>query len=398
MINKVFDQEYLRDPHGVYAQLRREQPVAHTITSQGVRVWLVTRYEDVRAALNDPRLSKDFHRNPHIMKANEMEGGDSSGAAAVVPDNMLFSDPPDHERLRRLVVKAFTAGRVRAMRPRIEELSSGLLDGLGGEFDLIKEYAVQLPAMVVGELLGIPEPDWPKVIRWSNTTIEGSALDPGEVVAAAQATIAYLGELCAAKRDNPGDDLISAMVQTRMTESELVSTSWLLLVAGHETTVHLIANGMLALLSRPDQFAALRADPALVPQAVEEFLRFDGPISTSTYRFTTEPVTIGGTDIPAGALVLVSLLSANRDAGQYERADELDVTRDPGQHLAFGHGIHYCLGAPLARVEGEIAFRHLLERFPDLELASTEVTWRPGMLMHGLERLPVRTGSPSTRT
>ncbi|MFI6298590.1 cytochrome P450 [Nonomuraea sp. NPDC050790] len=401
MINKVFDQEYLRDPHGVYAKLRQDQPVAHTITSQGVRVWLVTRYADVKAALNDPRLSKDFHRNPHIMKANEMEGGDSSGAAAVVPDNMLFSDPPDHERLRRLVVRSFTAGRVRAMRPRIEELSRGLLDGLDGDFDLIKEYAVQLPAMVVGELLGIPEPDWPKVIRWSNTTIEGSALDPGEVVAAAQATIAYLAELCAAKRENPGDDLISAMVQAEgMTPSELVSTSWLLLVAGHETTVHLIANGMLALLSRPDQHAALRADPSLIPQAVEEFLRFDGPLSTSTYRFTTAPVTIGGADIPAGALVLVSLLSANRDAGQYERADELDVTREPGQHLAFGHGIHYCLGAPLARVEGEIAFRHLLDRFPGLELAcrTEELAWRPGMLMHGLERLPVRAGAPSTQT
>ncbi|MFI6499588.1 cytochrome P450 [Nonomuraea typhae] len=397
MINRVFDQEYLRDPHAVYARLRREQPVALTVTSQGVRVWLVTRYEDVKAVLADPRMSKDFTGNPHVMKANEIEGGDSSGAAAVVPDNMLFNDPPDHARLRRLVLAAFTAGRVRALRPRIEELSRGLLDGLGGEFDLMKEYAVPLPAMVVGELLGIPEPDWPKVIDWSGTTIEGSAHDPAEVVAAARATIAYLGDLCAAKREKPGDDLVSALVHAhdqegRMTMEELVSTTWLLLVAGHETTVHLIANGMRALLRRPDQMALLRADPALVPQAVEEFLRFDGPLSTSTYRFTTEPVTIGETDLPAGALVLVSLLSANRDAAQYERPDDLDVSRRAGQHLAFGHGIHYCLGASLARTEGEIAFTHLLTRLPGLEAAG-ETRWRPGMLMHGLTGLPVRVTS-----
>jgi cytochrome P450 len=310
---------------------------------------------------------------------------------------MLFSDPPKHERLRRIVVKTFTAGRIRALRPRIEQISSGLLDALGDEFDLLKDYAVPLPAMVIGELLGIPERDWPRMIHLSGITIEGSAQDPQQVVAAVEETLAYLRELCAAKRAEPAGDLISAMVQMhdeagRMNATELVDTAWLLLVAGHETTVHLISNGMLALLRHPGQLARLRDDPGLIPDMVEEVLRHDGPISTSTLRFTTEPVTIGDADIPAGQLILVSLLAANRDHAQYERPDQFDVTRKPAQHLAFGHGIHYCLGAPLARVEAEIAFRHLLRRYPGLELAVPEsrLAWRPGMLMHGLTSLPVR--------
>jgi cytochrome P450 len=397
VINSVFDQDYLHDPHLVYSRLRAEEPVTLTTTPQGVQVWLVTRYDDVRAALTDPRVSKDFPGNPGMMKANEVAGGDSSGAAAVVPDNMLFSDPPKHERLRRIVVKTFTAGRIRALRPRIEQISSGLLDALGDEFDLLKDYAVPLPAMVIGELLGIPERDWPRMIHLSGITIEGSAQDPQQVVAAVEETLAYLRELCAAKRAEPAGDLISAMVQMhdeagRMNATELVDTAWLLLVAGHETTVHLISNGMLALLRHPGQLARLRDDPGLIPDMVEEVLRYDGPISTSTLRFTTEPVTIGDADIPAGQLILVSLLAANRDHAQYERPDQFDVTRKPAQHLAFGHGIHYCLGAPLARVEAEIAFRHLLRRYPGLELAVPEsrLAWRPGMLMHGLTSLPVR--------
>ncbi|MFI6925238.1 cytochrome P450 [Nonomuraea spiralis] len=399
MIDSVFDQNYLRDPHQVYAHLRQRSPVARTATSQAVKVWLITRFEDVRAAMTDPRISKAFADHPEVFKANELEGGDSRGAAAVAPDNMLFSDPPDHARLRRIVVKAFTAGRIRALRPRIEQISASLLDALPpDEFDLLKDYAVPLPAMVIGELLGVPEPDWPRMIRLSSTTIEGSARDPKAVLAAAEETLAYLTDLCAAKRADPADDLISAMVHVhdedgRISDVELVSTSWLLLVAGHETTVHLIGNGMRALLGHPDQLARLRADPGLLPDAIEEFLRYDGPISTATFRYTTEPVTIGGVDIPAGQLILVSLLSANRDAGQYDDPDRFDITRKPAQHVAFGHGIHYCLGAPLARVEGEIAFRQLLERFPALELAvpADRLAWREGMLMHGLTALPVRT-------
>ncbi|MQA95171.1 MAG: cytochrome P450 [Streptosporangiales bacterium] len=323
VIDSVFDQDYLRDPHQVFARLRHEGPVTQTATGQGVKVWLVTRYEDVKAAMTDPRISKAFRNDP----------------------------------------------------------------------DVFKDYAVPLPAMVIG----VPEADWPRMIHLSSTTIEGSAGDPKEVVAAAEETLAYLTDLCAAKRAQPADDLISAMVQVhdeggRLNETELVSTAWLLLVAGHETTVHLISNGMLALLSHPDQLARLRADLGLLPDAIEEFLRYDGPISTSTLRFTTEPVTIGGVDIPAGQLILVSLLAANRDAGQYDDADRFDVTRKAGQHLAFGHGIHYCLGAPLARVEGAVAFRQLLERFPALELTvpAHELAWREGMLMHGLTSLPVR--------
>ncbi|MFI0420654.1 cytochrome P450 [Spongiactinospora sp. 9N601] len=398
MITSVFDQDYLRDPHQVYARLRGQGPVAPTATSRGVKIWLITRYEDVKAAMTDPRISKAFAGNLQVFKANELEGGDSSGAAAVVPDTMLFSDPPDHTRLRRIAVKAFTAGRIRALRPRIEQISARLLDPLGPEFDLLKDYAIALPAMVIGELLGVPEADWPRMIHLSNTTIEGSAHDPQQVVAAAEETLAYLTDLCAAKRAAPADDLISAMVRIhdedgRIDDVELVSTAWLLLVAGHETTVHLIGNGMRALFAHPGQMARLRAEPALLPGAIEEFLRYDGPVSTGTYRYTTAPVTIGGVDIPAGQLIIVGLLSANRDAGRYDDADRFDITRNPAQHLAFGHGIHYCLGAPLARVEGEVAFGQLLGRFPLLQPAVPvdRLTWREGMLMHGLTALPVRT-------
>ncbi|MER5999719.1 cytochrome P450 [Nonomuraea angiospora] len=397
MIETLFDEDYFRDPHPVFARLREGRPVYRTATPQGVRVWVVSRYEDVKAACTDPRLSKDFTNNPDMIKSNELEGGDSSGYEAVVPHNMLFVDPPDHARLRRLVGKVFTAGRVQALRPRVEQISASLLDKVGPEFDLLHDYAVPLPAMVIGELLGIPENDWPQLIKWSNTTIEGAVLDPQVVVRAATEFITYLGELCEARRAAPADDLFSAMVQAQDEEGalsgrELVDTAFLLTVAGHETTVHLICNGALALLRHPDQLAKLRADLGLLPAAVEEFLRYDGPVSTSTLRFTKEPVTIGGTEIPAGQLVLVSFLSANRDAAQFADADRLDVTRAPGQHVAFGHGIHYCLGAPLARTEGAVAFRHLLERFPGLRLAVPEerLAWRPGLLMHGLTSLPVR--------
>lgn len=398
MIETLFDHNYVRDPHPVFARLRAERPVYRTATPQGVRVWVVSRYEDVKAACVDPRLSKDFTNNPHLIKANELEGGDSSGYEAVVPHNMLFVDPPDHARLRRLVGKVFTAGRVQALRPRIEHLSSSLLGKLGAEFDLLHDYAAPLPAMVIGELLGIPEHDWPQLITWSNTTIEGAALDPQEVVRAATDFTAYLAELCDARRAEPADDLLSAMVQAQdeegaLSRRELVDTAFLLTVAGHETTVHLICNGMLALLRHPEQFAKLREEPGLLPAAIEEVLRFDGPISTSTLRFTKEPVTLGGVEIPEGQLVLVSFLSANRDAAQFADPGRFDVTRAPGQHVAFGHGVHYCLGAPLARVEGAVAFGHLLQRFPGLRLAVPEerLAWRPGLLMHGLTGLPVRT-------
>ncbi|MEV4578346.1 cytochrome P450 [Nonomuraea jabiensis] len=398
MIETLFDADYLRDPHSVFARLREGRPVYRTATPQGVRVWVVSRYEDVKAACTDPRLSKDFTNNPDMIKSNELEGGDSSGYEAVVPHNMLFVDPPDHARLRRLVGKVFTAGRVQALRPRVEQISASLLDKVGPEFDLLHDYAVPLPAMVIGELLGIPENDWPQLIKWSNTTIEGAVLDPQVVVRAATEFTTYLAELCEARRAAPADDLLSAMVQAQDEEGalsarELVDTAFLLTVAGHETTVHLICNGALALLRHPDQLAKLRAEPGLLPAAVEEFLRYDGPVSTSTLRFTKEPVTIGGTEIPARQLVLVSFLSANRDAAQFADPDRLDVTRPPGQHVAFGHGIHYCLGAPLARTEGAVAFRHLLERFPGLRLAVPEerLAWRPGLLMHGLTSLPVRT-------
>jgi cytochrome P450 len=313
--------------------------------------------------------------------------------------HMLNSDPPDHTRLRRLVATAFTMRRVELMRPRIEEITEDLLADLAGkdELDLIDDFAFLLPVTVICELLGVPHADRDEFRAWSTLLVSADETDA--VMVAAQSMAAYLHQLIAAKRADPADDMLSALAQARdesgadqLTEPELVSMAFLLLVAGHETTVNLIANGMLALLRHPDQLAALRADPALLPGAVEEFLRYDSPVNHTTLRYTVEPVEIGDVTIPADEFVLVSLSSANRDGDRFPDADTLDVTRPAGGHLAFGHGIHFCLGAPLARLEGQIAIGRLIDRFPDLTLAAPpdELRWRNSTLLRGLESLPVR--------
>jgi cytochrome P450 len=309
---------------------------------------------------------------------------------------MLNSDPPDHTRLRRLVGKAFTPRRIEQLRPRVEEISDELLDTLAGrtEFDLIDSFAFPLPTTVICELLGIPPADRESFRVWSNTLVSTSGAQ--ETREASTAMAAYLVTLMADKRTNPADDMLTALLHARdnedkLTENELISMVFLLLVAGHETTVNLIGNGMLALLGNPDQLAALRADFSLLPRAVEEFLRYEGPVNLTTLRYTTGPVRIGNVTVPAGEFVLVALSSANRDPEQFDDADRLDVTRSPGGHLAFGHGIHFCLGAPLARLEGEVAFEQLLRRFPDLRLAVDpgQLRWRASTLMRGVEALPV---------
>jgi cytochrome P450 len=310
---------------------------------------------------------------------------------------MLNSDPPDHTRLRRLVATAFTMRRVELMRPRIVEITDELLAGLAGreQVDLVDDFAFPLPVTVICELLGVPYADREDFRTWSTVLLSAGEIDA--VVAAGKNMAAYLHELIAAKRADPVDDMLSALIQARddgdrLDEAELVSMAFLLLVAGHETTVNLIANGTLALLQHPDQRAALRADPALLPGAIEEFLRYDGPISHATIRYTTEPVEIGGVTIPGGEFVVIALGSANRDDDRFADADRLDVTRPAGGHLAFGHGIHFCVGAPLARLEGQIAIGRLFDRFPDLALAvdANELRWRHSTLLRGLESLPVR--------
>ncbi|AIA05948.1 cytochrome P450 [Streptomyces noursei] len=392
----AFTAESLRDPHALYAKMRDEAPVQKVVLPQGLAVWLLTRYDDVRAALSDPRLRSDKSDVDGVLRNHLVSQEARESWVDELSGNLLNTDPPDHTRLRRLVNRAFTPRTVAAMRSRIEEVTDELLDALprGSEVDLLASFALPLPIIVICDLLGVPPEDRGVFTDWSNALL--SSADAAETAEAGQKMFAFLGALLAEKRARPADDLLSGLVQVRdeedrLSEEELISMALLLLVAGNESTVNLIGNSVLALLRHPDQLAALRADPALLPGAIEEFLRYDGPINTATFRSTAEPVTFSGVTIPAGELVVVSLLAANRDAGRFADPDRLDVTRPAGGHLGFGHGVHFCLGAPLARMEGEIALGRLLARFPDIKpaLALDELTYRFSTIIHGLEKLPV---------
>lgn len=386
---------FFRDPQGLFARLRSSAPVTPVITPEGVQAWLVTRYEDVRAALADPRLAKDWvtHMTPEDFDINV------DPVQAYLDQHMLNLDPPDHTRLRRLVVKAFTPRRVAALRPRILDIAGELLDAMANgpaETDLIEVFAFPLSVTVICELIGIPVGDRKSFREWSETLLSSQGTRV-ESRAAAVAMYEYFTHLVAERRRSPVDDLLSALITARdsgdsLSEHELLSMMFLLLVAGHETMLNLIAGGVLVLLTRPAELERLRENPALLPSAVEELLRYANPLNHATERFTLEPVTIGDVVIPAKEWVMLATSSANRDPSRFTDADRLDVARDASGHVGFGHGIHYCLGAPLARLEGEIAFGALLSRFPGLTLAVPEPTlrWRPSSLIHGLESLPVR--------
>ncbi|GAA2382053.1 cytochrome P450 hydroxylase [Catellatospora methionotrophica] len=387
-----FGPEATSAPHPVYARLREEAPVHEIQLTPTFTAWLVTRYDDARRALNDPRLSKNIAGTPI-----RTGSGWPVELRAAMDSHMLSNDPPEHTRLRRLVSSVFTARRIAELRPDVQRISDELLDGFAGrdEVDLIGEYAFPLPLQVICELLGVPMDDRDTFRRWSNTII-ASAMAQGDALAAATSMTAYVRELVERKRAEPDAALLSALVSAadegdRLTEDELTSLVFLLLLAGHETTVNLIGNGVYLLLSHPEQLARLRADRTLLPPAIEEFLRYESPVKTSTFRIATEPVEFGGVAVPAGAIVMVSLLSANHDPQVFADPERFDPARNDNQHLAFGHGIHYCLGAPLARLEGEIAFSGLLDRFPKLRATQPleELMWRPGALLRGLDRLPV---------
>ncbi|KOX11185.1 cytochrome P450 [Streptomyces sp. NRRL B-3648] len=365
----------------------------------GNDTYLITRYDDARAALADPRLSKDMYG---AMDAYRRIFGDSSVA---LDDNMLNSDAPKHTRLRRLVNSAFTPRRVEALRSRIEEIVQGLLDACPTRerFDLLPRFAFPLPIIVICDLLGVPPEDRSRMQHLSTTVAQTGF---GEEAKRAQQQAeedlhAYFTELITAKRDRPGDDLLSALIAVRdnddgLTESELVSTAFLLMFAGHKTTAYLIGNAVHHLLSHPAQLRAVREDPELIRAAVEELVRYDGSVESATFRYATEDVEYGGTLIPKGALVQIAISSANRDPLKFDRPDELDVQR-PGNaqdaHLGFGHGGHYCLGAPLARMETQLALTRLFDRFPGMALADPAAGPRwlevPFPAFRGLAELPV---------
>ncbi|MEU2160864.1 cytochrome P450 [Streptomyces sp. NPDC019208] len=394
--------DFTADPYPYYAKLREAGPVHEVVSPYGDRVWLVVGHEEARAALADPRLSK----SPGTLGLKMLD-------EELIGPYLLVLDPPDHTRLRRLVSREFTARRVEALRPRIQDITDELVGAMlpAGRADLVDALAFPLPITVICELLGVPAADRDRFRAWSTEIVAPTAADRERT--AVEELAAYLDELIEDKRcSRPADDLLSALLRTlphspagtggtpieerdRLSAAELRAMAYLLLIAGHETTVNLISNGVRALLRHPDQLNALRADFGLLDGAVEEMLRYDGPVETATMRFTTEPVRYGDTVVPAGEPVLVALAAADRDPARFPGPDRFDIRRTataggPG-HLAFGHGIHYCLGAPLARLEAGIAVRTLLERCPGLALdpAGAPLDWLPGLLIRGVRRLPV---------
>ena len=386
------------NPYPFYARLRAEAPVWRTTLPDKRTAWFVTRYEDVARVLKDDAFAKD--------RLNAMDEEQRAktpwvpGFLKPLERNMLDLDDPDHARLRALVSKAFTPRLIERLRGRIEALCEDLLDAMEreGGAELVGDYALPVPATVIAELLGVPARDHRRFHRWSNRLVSvSSGRDMLRALPAALAFVRYLRKLIERRRSEPEDDLITALVRAeeagdKLSEDEVLAMSFLLLVAGHETTVNLISGGTLALLEHPEQAGVFRRDPSLARPAVEELLRYTSPVELATERYAREDVEVAGTTIPRGELVLAVIGSANRDERQFEDPDALDITRDPNRHLAFGRGgVHHCLGAPLARMEGQIAISALLRRFPHLRLAVTPeaLRWRRGLFLHGLAKLPL---------
>ncbi len=386
----------------MYAQMRQEDPVHRAIGPISKNpFWFLTRYEDVANFLKDPRFGKEIHKSLPAELANRyFPPQDPDDIFAVVNYHLLNMDAPSHTRLRSLVHKAFTPRMVENLRPRIAEIAGHFLDGMDNqtvrEGDLIQMYAFPIPVIVIAEMLGVPSTDRDKFREWTRNLLFGN--DQETSMISAMEFTSYLNMLIDERKAHPQDDLLTNLIQAeeagdKMSHMELTSMIFLLLVAGHETTVNLIANGTLAFLRHPDQLDKLRQNPALIKNAIEEILRYDGPVETTTTRWAFEDVTIGGVTIPKGEAVLGALLGANRDPAIFHNPDVFDIEREnAGKHIGFGAGIHYCLGAPLARLEGTIALDLLLKRFTTLELAVDvdELEWNPTILLHGMSAMPVK--------
>ncbi|MEM7128630.1 MAG: cytochrome P450 [Chloroflexota bacterium] len=395
----MYSDDFSQNIHQHFAWMRENAPVYHTRYARWKDAYLITRYDDVQAILKDDRLLK----NPNNAKT---DSGQSTMFWTPKPfralmHNMLNTDEPDHRRLRNLVHKAFTPRRINELEPRIQVIADELLDKARQQasVDLVQSYALPLPVTVIADMIGIPEEERPQFFAWTRKIIViPTPLNMMLAIPPLMALMSYLRKLANKRRVEPQDDLLTALVQAedeqgdRFTEDELLGMLFLLLVAGYETTVGLIANGTLALLSHPDQLEMLRNDPSLIESAVEELLRYDGPLQTTEMSFAREEFAMHGVEIPKGATVLPAILSANRDEQVFARADELDITRSPNRHLAFGQGIHYCLGAPLARLEAKIAFNTLLERSPELQLdvEQEKLRYQNMIIVHRLTELPVR--------
>ncbi len=386
--------EFHANPYPFYHRLRAADPVHRT----PMGLWVLTRYDDVVSVMRDPRFGRDGFDQ---ILAN-VYGEDTTNESR--PRSMLFRDPPDHTRLRGLVSQAFTPRVIERMRSYIQDIVDRLLDQVqnANAMDVIADLAYPLPVTVICEMLGVPTDAHAGIRQWSADLVRsldaiGMPTDEGVVQqgrTARRAMLDYFRGLIPERRQTPRDDLLSLLIAAeeqgdRLTEGELLLTCNLLFVAGHETTVNLIGNGLLALLNHPDQLAKLRADPTLLPGAVEELLRYDSPVQR-TGRITNTDVELAGRKIAKGSVVVTAIGAANRDPAHFPDPDRLDIMRRDNRHIAFGFGIHFCLGAPLARLEGQIAIDTLLRRMPGLRLATSTPEWRESSTLRGLKTLPVR--------
>ncbi|MEU9692419.1 cytochrome P450 [Amycolatopsis japonica] len=368
-------------------------PMSRVVFPSGCEGWLVTRYEDVRLIFSDTRFSRNLLAPgaPCLIEPGDFSTGEHS---------ILNMDPPDHTRLRKLTAQAFTVRRIAGLRPRIQQIADTLLRAMvehGPPVDLVEMFAFPLPTAVMCEILGVPYEGRERFRQWSRVIVTPMAYSPAEVARARRDGADDMAALVAVKRETPGEDLLSVLVHARdedgdrLTEAELIDLATQLLLAGHETTVSLIATGIVLLAGHPDQLAALRSDPSLTEGAVEEIMRFDGPADASLLRVALEDVELSAGPVRRGEAVLAHTGAANRDEAAFPGASRFDIRRRNAPQLGFGHGLHFCLGAALARLEGEIAFRTLLDGLPGLDLAvpASAITWRPPLSIRGPEEVPV---------
>lgn len=387
--------EFIQNPFPVYKEIRENDPVHQFLLPNGQFAWMVTTFKEASEVLSDSRFVTNY---PNESDSNSTE---LPPHQEIISRNLLSVNPSDHRRLRRLIQKAFTPRMVEKLRGRVEEISNELLDKVDGkgEMNLIEDFAFPLPIIVICEMLGVPTKDQDKFREWSDVIMEGFS-NPHLSHHSEEVMIAfvnYLKELIAERRKHLQDDLISDLLRVEddgdvLSEHELYALVFVLIIAGHETTVNLIGNGVLALLEHPVQKEKLTSQPELIHAAIEEILRYNGPAEVSNIRFVTEDVEVGGKQIKRGDMVFIALSSANRDPQQFIEPDSFDITREANNHIAFGKGVHFCLGAPLARMEGEVAINILLKRMPRIQLNTDHdsLEWRAGIIIRGLKEIPVK--------
>jgi cytochrome P450 len=396
--NDFTSSAFKENPFPAWEDLRTTEPLYRFSVTEEQYAWMVTRYEDAQAILKDPRFIKN--RMSLLSEEEKAQMDQSAPTLKLLNHNLLAADAPDHSRLRRLVSKTFTPRMIEGLRNRIQQITDDLLDQVQerGEMNLIDDFAFLLPVTVICEMLGIPTEDRRQFRQWSNAILDQSRpfRPDNQAPPEAEEFTAYLRRLIATKSEHPDDGLVSQLVRVEedgdtLSENELISMIFLLIVAGHETTVNLIASGTLALLQHPEQMRLLQNNPSLIVPAIEELLRYTAPVIIATGRWASEDIEWHGTLIPKGDMVLVSLMGANTDPKYFAAPADLDITREENEHLAFGKGVHFCLGAPLARLEGQIAIGTLLRRLPDLHLRGDahDLKWRPGLILRGLQELPV---------